>query len=274
MEQREEPRFDPFAAFDLSGKVACVTGAASGIGEAVARTFSAAGAAVVLADIDEVGTQRVFDDLRREGARVAHLKIDVRVRTDLIAAVTSAVDEFGSLDVLANIAGVGSYGPLEDVAEDEIDRAFSINFKGSLFGCQAALPIMRRQSSGSIINVSATAINTPAPGVGIYAATKAAVAMLTQTLAVEVGGHGIRVNTIAPGFTVTNFVGGHLKDAQGRRDPDAFAEYLERMRALSPLGVLGDVMDQAYLALYLASDASRFVTGQVFRANGGQSITW
>jgi len=133
---------------------------------------------------------------------------------------------------------------------------------------------MRPQGSGSIINVSATAINTPAAGVGIYAATKAAVAMLTQTLAVEAGPAGVRVNTIAPGFTVTSFVGGHLRDAAGNRDTELFAEYLERMRTSSPLGVLGEAMDQAYLLLYLAADASRFVTGQIFRANGGQSITW
>ena len=274
MERREDTRFDPFAAFDLTGKVAIVTGAASGIGEAAVRTFAAAGAAVMLADVDEVGTQRVLDDLRREGARASSLRVDTRVRADLDAVVERAEAEFGSLDILANVAGVGSYGPIEDADEAEVDRAFAINFTGPLFGCQAALRVMRAQGSGSIINVSATAINTPTGGVGIYAATKAAVAMLTQTLAVEAGPAGVRVNTIAPGFTITNFVGGHLRDAAGTRDPELFAEYLERMRVSSPLGVLGEAMDQAYLLLYLAGDASRFVTGQIFRANGGQSITW
>ena len=110
MERKEDPRFDPFAAFDLSGKVAVITGAASGIGEAATRTFAAAGAAVMLADVDEVGTQRVLDDLRREGHRASSLRVDTRVRTDVDAVVDRAVGEFGSLDVMANVAGVGSYG--------------------------------------------------------------------------------------------------------------------------------------------------------------------
>lgn len=274
MERRDSPTFDPFEAFDLSGKVAVVTGAASGIGEAAAVTFAAAGAHVALADLDEVGLQRVHDALRRDGHRCVALRVDTRQRDELFALVARTRDEFGRVDVMANVAGVGSYGPLESVVETEVDRAFAINFKGPLFGCQAALPVMKAQGSGSIINVSATAINTPAAGVGIYAATKAAVAMLTQTLAVEAGPYGVRVNTIAPGFTVTNFVGGHLRDEHGQRDEAAFAEYLERMRTMSPLGILGDARDQAYLLLYLASDAARFVTGQIFRVNGGQSIGW
>ena len=139
MERRDETGFDPFAAFDLSGKVAIVTGAASGIGEAAVRTFAAAGAAVMLADVDEVGTQRVLDDLRREGARASSLRVDTRVRGDLDEVVDRTVAEFGSLDILANVAGVGSYGLIEDADEAEVDRAFAINFKGPLFGCQACL---------------------------------------------------------------------------------------------------------------------------------------
>jgi 3-oxoacyl-[acyl-carrier protein] reductase len=265
---------DPRRAFDLTGRVAVVTGAASGIGEATALTLSAAGAAVVLGDIDRVGVQRVVEDVRSHGGVASGLAVDIRQRSELDALVARAVADHGRLDVMCNIAGVGSYGTLDAVTEEEIDRAFAVNVKGTVFGCQAALGVMRAQGSGSIVNVSATAVYTPASGVGVYAATKAAVAMLTQTLAVEAGPSGIRVNAIAPGFTVTNFVGGHLRDAAGRRDDAAFSEYLDRMRAMSPINELGEAMDQAYLVWYLASDAARFTTGAILRANGGQSIGW
>ena len=260
--------------FDLAGRVACITGAASGIGEATARVLAAAGAFVVLGDLDASGLDCVASSVRAQGGVASTQPTDIRRRADLDALVGAALARHGHLDIMCNIAGVGSYGALADVTEDEVDRLIAVNVKGTLFGCQAALAAMVPRRCGSIINVSATAIYTPAAGVGIYAATKAAVAMLTQTLAVEAGPHGIRVNAVAPGFTVTNFVGGHLRDEHGDRDPEAYAVYLERMRTMSPLGILGEATDQAYQVLYLASDASRFVTGSILRANGGQSIDW
>ena len=134
--------------------------------------------------------------------------------------------------------------------------------------------VMAPQGSGSIVNVSATAINTPVGGLSVYAATKAAVAMLTQSLAMEAGPSGVRVNTIAPGFTLTNFVGGHLRDADGQVDPAEMDSYLKLMRDRSPLGVVCEASDQANLIWFLASDASRYMTGQILRANAGQSIGW
>jgi 3-oxoacyl-[acyl-carrier protein] reductase len=265
---------DPRRAFDLAGRVAVVTGAASGIGEATARVLSAAGAAVVLGDIDRVGVQRVVEEIRSHGGAASGLAVDIRERSEVDALVERAVTDHDRLDVMCNVAGIGSYGTIDEVDEAEVDRAFAVNFKGTLFGCQAALRVMRAQRSGSIVNVSATAIYTPVAGVGVYAATKAAVAMLTQTLAVEAGPDGIRVNAIAPGFTVTNFVGGHLRDGAGVRDAAAFTEYLERMRSMSPINQLGEALDQAYLVWYLVSDAARFTTGAILRANGGQSIGW
>ena len=265
---------DGLGVFDLSGRVACVTGAASGIGEAAAETLAAAGAAVVLGDIDGDGAARTRDRIVGGGGRAVALPTDTTQAEQVSALVAAAVDEFGRLDVMANVAGVGSYGDVVDVTEAELDRVLAINFKGVFFGCQAAMRVMAPQGSGSIINVSATAINTPVGGLSVYAATKAAVAMLTQSLAVEAGPHGVRVNTIAPGFTLTNFVGGHLRDAEGQVDPAEMDSYLKLMRDRSPLGVVCEASDQANLIWFLASDASRYMTGQILRANAGQSIGW
>ncbi len=260
--------------FDLSGRVACITGAAGGIGEAVAETLAGAGAAVVVGDIDGDGAVRTRDRIVGGGGRAVARTVDVTKADQVSALAEVAVDRFGRLDVMANVAGVGSYGDVVDVTEAELDRVLAINFKGVFFGCQAAMRIMAPQGSGSIVNVSATAINTPVGGLSVYAATKAAVAMLTQSLAVEAGSHGVRVNTIAPGFTLTNFVGGHLRDAEGHVDPVEMDGYLEQMRDRSPLGVVCEATDQANLVWFLASDASRYVTGQILRANAGQSIGW
>ena len=194
------------------------------------------------------------------------------VRADQEALVATALREWDRLDVMANVAGVPSDGPLADVTEAELDRVIAINVKGTLFGCQAAVPAMAARGGGSIVNVASGAIDLAVPNYGLYALTKSAIAMMSQTLATEVGRHGIRVNVIAPGATLTNFTQRHLRDAEGNVDPARLDAFLAAMRARSPLGLVGEPIDQAWLVLYLASDASRFCTGQIWRANGGQTI--
>jgi 3-oxoacyl-[acyl-carrier protein] reductase len=188
--------------------------------------------------------------------------------------VDRAVSEFGRLDVMCNIAGIAADGVIADATEEALDRAITINVKGTIYGCQAAIRVMVPQGSGSIINVSSAAIDAPAPTYGIYAMTKAAVAQVTKTLALEVGRHGIRVNTIAPGFTVTAFTSRHLYEPDGSMNQEKYDAFIQQMQKLSPLKRVGEPEDQAYLILYLASDASKFSTGQIWRANGGQAIVW
>lgn len=260
--------------FDLGGRVAIVTGAASGIGRATAELLGEAGAAIMLADVDEAGVQRAAAELGERGVRCCVSVGDSRLRATADQMVGRAVDELGRLDILCNVAGVPCDVPLGSVDDDEIDRMIGINLKGVLYGCQAAFPAMVRSGGGSIVNVSSTGIDVPQFGNGLYATTKAAVAMMTMALAAEFGPNGVRVNAIAPGATLTNFTQRHLYDERGSRDEEKFAEFVERMRAFSPLGLVGEAIDQAFIILYLVSPAARYTTGNIFRVNGGQSMAW
>jgi 3-oxoacyl-[acyl-carrier protein] reductase len=263
---------DVLRIFSLAGRAAVVTGAASGIGRAAAEVLAGAGAAVVLGDVDEEACAAAAAGIAGAGGTAVAQRVDVTRRAEVEALVDRAVAEFGRLDVMANVAGIAADGPLEEATEEELDRVVAVNLKGVLFGCQAAVRVMKERRSGSIINVSSTAIDTPAPGYGLYAITKAGVAQLTKTLAFEVGRYGIRVNTLAPGMTLSGFTARHIYEPDGTVNRARYEAFVERMRRLSPLGIVGEPIDQAYLILYLASDASRFCTGTTWRANGGQAM--
>jgi 3-oxoacyl-[acyl-carrier protein] reductase len=252
--------------FRLDGQVAIVTGGASGIGEATAKVLAEAGASVVLADIDEEGAARTAKEI---GGRALSTRCDVSRRAEVDALVQRAVDEFGQLDIMCNVAGLGTQRLAVDVTEEELDRIIAINLKGVFFGCQAAMRVMAPRGSGNIVNVSSTVIDTPYAGFSVYGMTKSAVAFLSMTLAAEAGPDGIRVNAIAPGSTLTNF--GAYRQSAG---PEADAEHAARMRDMTPLGRQGEAMDQALLILYLVAPASSWATGNLWRVNGGQTRTW
>jgi 3-oxoacyl-[acyl-carrier protein] reductase len=257
--------------FRLDGRGAVVTGAASGIGRSVAEVLAAAGAGVVLGDLDVSGAQAAASAIDAAGGRALAQAVDVSRKEQVEALIDRAVAEFGRLDVVCNVAGVPADGPLAQVSEAEFDRLLAINVKGTLFGCQAGVRAMTPRG-GSIINVSSAAIDLAVPNYGLYALTKAAVAQLTQTLATEVGPAGIRVNALAPGATLTKFTERHLRRPDGTLDPQRLEAFVAAMKARSPLGLVGEPLDQAWLVLFLASDASRYCTGQIWRANGGQAI--
>ncbi len=266
---------DPRAAYDLTGRVAVVTGAASGIGEASAEYLAAAGAAVVASDVDEAGLGRTVTRITEAGGRATAVPGNVTRRGDVEALVQRAVDEHGRLDVVCNIAGAMFPGTFEEVDDEQLDKALDLNLRSVFYGCQAAIKAMKAAGNGgSIINVSSGAIDAPFPGMGLYAITKAAVAMMSMTMATEVGQYGIRVNAIAPGSTMTKFTTWRLVKDDGTIDQAGYDAFVERMKGMSPLGMVGEASDQAHLILYLASDASRWVTGNIHRVNGGQTMVW
>lgn len=198
----------------MQGKVIAVTGASSGIGEAVARHFAKAGAAVMLGARRLHRLEAVADEIRRGGGRVALQRLDVTRREDAEAFVQEAVAQFGRLDVIVNNAGVMPLSPVADLKVEEWDRMVDVNLKGVLYGIAAALPHMQRQKAGHIVNVSSVAGHKVGPGFAVYAATKHAVRALSEGLRQEVKPYNIRTTVISPGAVATE-----LPDSV--TDPDA-----------------------------------------------------
>jgi 3-oxoacyl-[acyl-carrier protein] reductase len=260
--------------FDLSGKVAVVTGVSSGIGKATARMLAGAGATIVGGDIDEKGAQATADEITADGGTALTMRTDVTKRAEIDALVDRAQGEFGRVDIMGNIAGVPHNKLVVDCTDEEFERILAINLKSVFYGCQAAIRHMIPQGSGNIVNISSGAIDTPAPTLACYGMTKAAVAMLTKTLATEVGRHGIRVNAIAPGMILTNFSRHNFVDDNGEVVPEKLEQYHKRAGAMAPLGRAGEAEDVARSFLYLVSGAAAFVTGQIERPNGGVAMPW
>ncbi len=267
---------DPFgqSAFDLSGRVAIVTGAAGGIGLAVSTVLGRAGAAVVMVDIQADLVCERADELSAGGLRCSAAGLDVSSKIDVDAFVADVGQRFGRLDVMVNNAAIIDDTSPMTVSEDVLDRVHAINFKGTVFCSQAAARIMIAAASGSIINVTSGVVDVATAGVAGYSTSKAAAAQFSRGLAMELAPLGVRVNTVAPGWTDTPMNERHVLANDGSLDAERKAAYVAMRAASAPLGRAGDPFDQAYAILYLACDVSRFVTGMVFRANGGATMPW
>jgi 3-oxoacyl-[acyl-carrier protein] reductase len=265
---------DVARAYDLSGRVAVLTGVGSGIGRATAFTLASAGAAIVGGDIDDAAAEATVKEIVDAGGTARAQRADVTSRAEVDALVDGAAEEHGHIDIMGNIAGVQHAKPVTEVSDDEFERILAINLKSVFYGCQAALRHMVPQKSGNIVNISSGVIDNLAPSLACYGMTKAAVAQLTKTVAVEVGRLGIRCNAIAPGVIHTNFSRHHYVDESGNVVPEKLEEYKKRFGAMAPLGRVGEAQDVAWAFLYAVSDASEYTTGQILRPNGGQSMPW
>jgi NAD(P)-dependent dehydrogenase (short-subunit alcohol dehydrogenase family) len=244
----------------LKGRVALVTGAQQGIGRAIALAFAQEGADVVVNYLDDrAAAERVAEQARKAGVRAVVAQADVSRVDEGQALVTRAVQELGGLDVLVNNAGVYPRSPFLELAEREWDWVLDVNLKGSCFCAQAAARAMiaggRRR--GSIINLSSSSVRGQPRGVH-YTASKGGVITMTRSMALELASHGIRVNAIAPGTTDT---------AQPRGGNTE--EELAAMAKTIPLGRMAQPEDIASVAVFLAGDESRHMTGQTLHVNGG-----
>jgi 3-oxoacyl-[acyl-carrier protein] reductase len=260
------------AEFSLAGRVAVVTGAGSGIGRETAHVLAQAGAKVVLADVNAAGLEETCGLIAGDGGAALVQPTDVTRRAEVEALAQAALAHFGRLDIWVNCAGIIVNVPIVEASEEQIDRMLAVNLKGVYAGCAVAGRVMKAAGSGVIINLSSGGGESAVPGLSIYSMTKAAVNMLTKTAAKELGPHGIRANAIAPGWVDTPMGLHGFRDEAGVVSPERRAEALKSRATASPLGITGTPRDIALAALYLASDAARFVTGQIIRPNGGVAM--
>lgn len=255
----------------LKDRVALVTGSASGIGKAIAALFAREGAHVVIADKNESLIPAAIDEIKTAGGSASGCALDVTDRERTQSRMAEIVARLGRIDILVNNAGISRYRPFLTLASDDWNLVLDVDLKGVFFCSQAAAPYMVEQKYGKIVNIS-SALGTGATphktggspgGSAAYASAKAAVIMLTKTLARELGPSGINVNCVAPGTFLTPM-------SASTRSPEEVAEHLEHRKQTVVLGRNGTLDELANTVLFFASDESSYVTGQTLFVDGGR----
>jgi 2-keto-3-deoxy-L-fuconate dehydrogenase len=252
--------------FDLSGKAALVTGAASGIGEAIAHTFARQGAFVYVADLDEKNGERVSGEIEKDGGRAEFVKLNVADHEDCLNAAIKVHDKYEALDILVNNAGVGHVGTILDATAEDLDRLHAVNVRGMFDLTKAFIPKMIERRYGIIVNMSSVGGVAAVKDRIAYCTTKFAVVGLTKCLALDHALEGIRANCICPGRVETPFVKARISEY-----PDPEKAYRE-MAATQAIGRMGTPEEIAAAALYLSSDEAAFVTGTALLIEGGFTV--
>jgi NAD(P)-dependent dehydrogenase (short-subunit alcohol dehydrogenase family) len=249
--------------FDLKGKVALVTGASRGIGQAIAEAYAAAGAKVVLASRKQPGLDAVAEIIRAAGGEALPIAAHTGSLEAVEALVAQATEAYGGIDIVVNNAATNPhFGPIMSSEESHWDKILDVNVKGYFRVAKACAASMKKRGGGKIINMASVAGRQPQPGMGIYCVSKAAVLMLTQVLAVELAADNIQVNAIAPGFIKTQFSSALWQNEQIY---NSIVTAVPQKRMAEPEELTG-------MALYLASAASSFTTGGTFIVDGGQLV--
>jgi NAD(P)-dependent dehydrogenase (short-subunit alcohol dehydrogenase family) len=259
----EAPNNQFMAKPRLHGKVAIITGGASGIGRATALRFAAEGAAVMVADLNEAAGNVLMQEITSNGGGAAFSPADVTRAADCKQIVKNTVGQLGGIHVLFNNAGIIRRASVLDLSEEDWDRVIAVNVKSAFLMSREVLPIMIKSGGGSIINMASGWGLAGGPKAAGYCASKGAVVLLTKAMAVDHGRQNIRVNCLCPGDTDTNMLRTEARQL-GEREEEFLAE-----SAYRPLGRLGRPEEIAQAALYLASDASSFVTGTAMVVDGG-----
>jgi len=244
----------------LTGKVAVVTGASKGIGAAIAKELAAEGAAVVVNySSSKAGADKVVAEIMKGGGKAVAAQADVAKQADIERLFAETKKSFGRLDVLVNNAGIYEFSPLGDITEEHFHKQFNLNVLGLILAAQAAAKLFD-STGGSIVNISSVVSTLAFPNASVYSGTKGAVDSITRSLATELGPRGIRVNAIRPGMVETE--GTHTAGI-------AESEMRKQVEAQTPLGRIGRPHDIAGAAVFLASDASAWITGETFVISGG-----
>jgi NAD(P)-dependent dehydrogenase (short-subunit alcohol dehydrogenase family) len=249
--------------FDLTGKVAIITGASKGIGEAIAYQYGKAGAKVVISSRKIEAVEAVAQKFRTENIEVMAISCHMGDMEQIQNMIDKTIEKYGRIDIVVNNAVTNPiFGPVLQADLNAFDKMMAVNVKGPMFLCQLAQPYMRKQGGGNIINISSVAGLSPEQGLGIYSVTKASLNMLTKVMAKEWGGENIKVNSICPGVIKTKF-------SKALTDNEFISKELLKQQPIQHFGEPNDVAD---IALLLASEAGSYFTGSIITVDGGLTI--